>query len=139
MFIVTNRSIQPDEKGLKQFGDCPSPKGPNELRLVEATRSGRGWRVKVLADECTPDMKREVGLPVTPKAYASQYAARKVLSRVRKQKKNLLFFVHGFNNNMKAVLERAHALEQVYNLEVVAFSWPANGGGARGKSRRYGM
>lgn len=30
------------------------------------------------------------------------------------------------------MVERAHRLEQVYDVEVVAFSWPANGGGLEG-------
>lgn len=137
MFIITNRELYPDETGIEQFGDTPNSKGPNELRIVEAHRDGRGWRIEVLDDICTPAMLREVGLQHLPSEtdqpiYASQYVSRKILSRVRKEKKNLLFFVHGFNNNMRDVLDRAHLLEKTYNVEVVAFSWPANGGGARG-------
>jgi esterase/lipase superfamily enzyme len=44
----------------------------------------------------------------------------------------LLLFVHGFNNDMEAVLNRAHQLESLYGVEVLAFSWPANGGGIAG-------
>lgn len=137
MFVITNRQLDPEKTGLEQFGDTPNSKGPNELRIVEATRDGRGWRIDVLEDECTPPMLRAVGLQKQAQEqsepiYASQYVSRKILSRVRKEKKNLIFFVHGFNNNMKDVLDRAHLLEKEYNVEVVAFSWPANGGGARG-------
>ena len=132
MFVVTNRTLNTGETGLKKFGDRPNPHGPNELRLVEATHSGRGWRVEILPDKCTQTMKRSAGLDTSRPAFASAYAAKKILSRVRKQKRNVLFFVHGYNNNMKSVLDRAHSLEQTYDVEVIAFSWPANGGGVRG-------
>lgn len=39
---------------------------------------------------------------------------------------------HGFNNDLQSVLERAHALEDDYGVQVIAFSWPANGGGVKG-------
>ena len=67
--------------------------------------------------------------------------ARKLLERcagtgsTAKQKlktgKHLLLFVHGFNNDLDDVLERAAGLEARYGVEVLCFSWPANGGGAR--------
>lgn len=132
MFIVTNRTLNSGASGLKQFGDRPNSCGPNELRLVEAKRAGRGWQVDILPDKCTQAMKKSAGLPLSEPAFASAYAAKKILQRVRQKKRNVLFFVHGYNNNMKAVLDRAHALEKNYNMEVIAFSWPANGGGARG-------
>ncbi|MEO1277347.1 MAG: alpha/beta hydrolase [Planctomycetota bacterium] len=132
MFVVTNRTLNAGGTGLKKFGDRPNPQGPNELRLVEASRSSRGWDVKILPDECTQTMKRSAGLELDQPAFASAYVAKKLLARVRKQKRNVLFFVHGYNNNMKAVLDRAHELEKTYDVEVIAFSWPANGGGARG-------
>jgi esterase/lipase superfamily enzyme len=40
----------------------------------------------------------------------------------------VLFFVHGFNNDMASVITRAQALERRYPVEVIAFTWPANGG-----------
>jgi esterase/lipase superfamily enzyme len=40
--------------------------------------------------------------------------------------------VHGFNNDVKAVLDRAEQLEKNYGVEVIAFTWPANGGGTHG-------
>jgi esterase/lipase superfamily enzyme len=38
--------------------------------------------------------------------------------------------VHGYNNDVEDVLLAAHELETLYNLIVVPFTWPANGGGA---------
>ena len=45
---------------------------------------------------------------------------------------NFLFFVHGYNNDFGAMLERADGFARKYDVEVVAFSWPANGGGVHG-------
>lgn len=139
MFIVTNREVDDSRQGLDKFGKNPNPLGPNELRLVEATKSQGKWRVRVLPDRCDEAMMRsakleperdESGLLVAP--FASRYVARKVLSSVRRRKRNLLFFVHGFNNDVEDVLDRCDGFARNFGLEVIAFSWPANGGGARG-------
>lgn len=132
MFIVTNRKLHSSKKGFDQLGRTPNPKGPNELRIVEVRRRGTGWQVDVLPDTLTREMKAAIGLPLSKPAFASRYMARTVLQRVQSEKRNLLFFVHGFNNDVEAVVERAAALEESYGVEVIAFSWPANGGGARG-------
>jgi len=110
--------------------------------------------VEVIDDEPDEKLLKSVGLETKPDGddkpvhiYASQYAARKILARVnpgegrkktvkgRKKTikgRNLLFFVHGYNNNMEDVLNRAERFEKNFGVEVVAFSWPANGGGLRG-------
>ncbi len=45
---------------------------------------------------------------------------------------HLLLYVHGFNNDLEAVLNRAEKLQHNFNVEVIIFSWPANGGGVKG-------
>ena len=147
MFIITNREVNESKSDLDAFGEKPNPKGPNELRLVEATKVGRKWQTRVLPDEITTQMAREVDLVPEKDAsgtqlpiYASRYVARKVLARVNPRAagqrggggRNLVFFIHGFNNDMKAVLERALEFEKNYGVEVIPFSWPANGGGVHG-------
>jgi len=147
MFVVTNREIVEGGKGLGQFGDRPNVEGPNELRIVEAKRAGGKWSIWVVDDELDDEKLQEIkverefdehgdAIPV----YASRYAAEKVLARVnprqagvrRGKGRNLLFFVHGFNNNLEDILNRAERFEKNFGVEVVAFSWPANGGGVRG-------
>ena len=132
MFIITNREVDEEAKGFDKLGDRPNPKGPNELRLVQATRTGNSWNVQVLPDTLTRAMKDEVGIRDAGPVFASRYVARKVLDSLQKHKRNFLFFIHGYNNDIKDVLQRAYGFEQAYNVEVMAFSWPANGGGARG-------
>lgn len=146
MFIVTNREV--DDAGSdidSAFKSTPNRKGPNELRLAEATRAGRRWKVRVLPDEITPEMAQEVGLasPIDPTTggpvYVDRYVARRLLARVnptlvgsRAKGRNLVFFVHGFNNDVEAVLDRAEEFEKNFGVEVLAFTWPADGGGLKG-------
>lgn len=132
MFIVTNRRVDETKQGLEQLGDHPSEEGPNELRIVEATRRGRGWQIQILPDTVTLEMKREVGLPQGHNFFASAYAAKKVFDRATEGKRNVVFFVHGYNNNVGAVLDRADAFQKAFGVEVLTLSWPANGGGVRG-------
>jgi hypothetical protein len=145
MFVVTNREVfEGKTRPADAFGSRPNPLGPNELRLAQVQRRGRDWHVQVLPDEITDAMATEVGLPPPsqrapgePPTFASRYVARKVQSALQPEKgrpkgRNLLFFVHGFNNDMPAVLDRAEQLAASYDVEVIPFSWPANGGGFKG-------
>ena len=140
MFIVTNRELIPEAEGTAKFGPRPNAEGANNLRVAEVTKAGRGWAITLLPDvigdglrdELTSKFKGGAGLEPDQTLYASHYAAAKMLDRARRLKKNLLFFVHGFNNDIDVILQRAHDLEQTYGVLVVCFSWPARGGGARG-------
>ena len=58
MFIVTNREINDRKRGLNKFGGKPNPEGANELRIVEAIKEGRDWKVYILPDELTDDDKQ---------------------------------------------------------------------------------
>lgn len=147
MFIVTNREVdEKEKKEIDRFGKKLNPLGANELRTAEAVRTKDGWTVTILPDEITEEMKAEVGLEdVGVTVHSGKYVARRVLARVNPGRardirvrdvaesgKNLLLFVHGYNNNIEAVLNRAHSFETLYGVEVLSFSWPANGGGVRG-------
>ncbi len=144
MFIITNRKVDQDAKGFDCFGHVPNENGPNELRIVEVERKGRGWSVTVLDDEPTGTMKKEVGLiepkdpndPTVP-YYASDYVARKLQRLVPQKKRHILFYVHGFNNDMKDVVQQAALLESIYKIVVIPFSWPAKGGGAISGTLNY--
>jgi len=146
MFLITNRNVHEKKTGPDALGSKPNPMGPNELRLAEANKEGGKWRVSILPDTCTPTMLKSAGIKRQTDAqgnqqpvYASRYVAYKLLLQLRAlQKKRqgsppaLAFFVHGYNNDVEAVLDRAQTFEDLYGVEVVAFSWPADGGGFRG-------
>ncbi|MEM1223870.1 MAG: alpha/beta hydrolase [Verrucomicrobiota bacterium] len=144
MFVVTNREILEGRKDLKQVGHRPNSKGANELRLLRADKIRGEWKVEVLADKMDAKMKAEardlrakfkMGRSVLPppfSSYSGEYVALKTLDNIRRKKRDFLIFVHGFNNDLEAVLERARKLSTTYRLEVIPFSWPANGGGVKG-------
>lgn len=120
MYIVTNRNLQPDAQPEERFGPIFNRKGPNELRLAEARKVGDSWQVDILEDRTIYE-GREM--------WASEAAFLTAQNRMAQNNTNALFFVHGFNTDFRDGLESAHRLEQLYNVEVILFSWPANGGG----------
>lgn len=137
MCVITNRELREGETGLDRFGKRPNNKGPNELRLAEVRRHGTGWRVEFLDDELPQQEARRLiedfNLALDPEAthYASLKVACDIAERMRK-KSHVLFFVHGYNNDMQDVVTSAQELADRYGIEVVPFSWPANGGGVAG-------
>ena len=140
MFIITNRNILKDKGNCSNVvGDICNQKGPAELRLLEADKQGDEWKVRVLPDTATDEMLAELDI-AKPKegedpVYASQYVFNKIIASATADPENLrhiVFFVHGFNNNLEDVVNRCDGLARTYGVEVVAFSWPSNGGGVRG-------
>jgi esterase/lipase superfamily enzyme len=136
MFVITNRKVNENETGLDAFGKRPNPEGPKELRMVEVTGTGKGpYTVKVLKDQLTPaevaQLIETYKLDIDPAKpwFASLQVACKVFARTQKKKKQLLLYVHGYNNDMQDVMKTANQLEKSYDVTVVPFSWPANGGG----------
>lgn len=138
MYVVTNREVLVNESGPEQFGKRPNLNGPNELRLANFRKQGRGWRVEFLDDELPKDevaaLIEEFRLPIDPDArhFASLKVACDVVRQARAKRRHVLFFVHGYNNDMQDVLGTVSALEARYEVEVIAFSWPARGGGVPG-------
>lgn len=150
MFVVTNRELHAGRTGLAQFGKRPTPAGPNDLRMVEVRRVSKRWRVQIIPDVLDADWRRRAGLSDASleamgfdpagNVYGSMYVARKVLDRVnpprtgssRRKGRNLLVYVHGYNNDLDDVVTRAAGFERNFGVEVIAFSWPANGGGLAG-------
>lgn len=138
MYVVTNREIVDGAQGLAQFGRRPNSQGPNELRLADVRRHGKGWSVDFLDDvlprRTVETLIDEFRLPIDPAQpqYASLAVACDLARRARRLKRHILLFVHGYNNDMGDVLDTAQALEKRYAVEVLVFSWPANGGGIHG-------
>ncbi len=138
MYVVTNRDIRQDKSGLGQFGSRPNRLGPNELRFANVERKGNKWNVDWLDDVLSrtnvQNLKSEFDLDIdiNEDHYASLAVACELARKSRTNKTNILIFVHGYNNDIKAVLKRAEELKKLYKVEVVSFSWPANGGGIKG-------
>ncbi len=138
MYVITNREILRNKTGLKQFGASVNSKGPNELRVAKVDRYGRGYKVTLLEDKLPQARAKELiemhklDLDQEAQHWISLEVAIDVTQRARKNNSHVLFFVHGFNNDINDVVKRAFYLQDQYGIEVIPFTWPANGGGAAG-------
>jgi len=134
MYLITNRKLS-RAKSLKCFGSSPNVKGPNELRLVKVEKSEKGWRVDPVDDQLSKEqvkdlkLKYKLDIDTDIEWYGSLEVACELFKRANKEKKSILFFVHGYNNDIEDVLKTAHEIELLYKVIVVPFTWPANGGG----------
>ncbi len=142
MYVVTNRVIGKG-KTTRIFGDKPSPEGPNELRIVEVNKVDKKWIVSAVKDELTKAeatklaKDHNLSIDTDAKWHGSLEVACKVFTQAKDENKAILFFVHGYNNDIGDVLKAAAELEALYNLIVIPFTWPANGGGAISGTASY--
>ena len=138
MYVITNREVIEEETGLKRFGKRVNREGPHELRAFEVTKQARGWKVRILDDVLDPAVagnlidKHKLSLEKTCTHYASLEVACSVVEEARRKKCHVLLFVHGYNNDMADVLARAQDIADRYDVIVIPFSWPSNGGGISG-------
>ncbi|MEM7203289.1 MAG: alpha/beta hydrolase [Planctomycetota bacterium] len=155
MFLITNRHVEKSTGDPSILGKAPNREangGPNELRAVEARRVGGKWKLVVLPDRTNPKQRKEVAAArarigtIVSSDHVVDYVAFRLLDVVSPQLihpsstrkgKNLLVFCHGFNNDVEDVLDRCHTLSRLYGIEVLAFTWPANGGGALSGTMSY--
>lgn len=139
MYLVTNRNIKSDTGTIDDvFDKVPNRLGPNELRLAEITKRSGKWHAEILEDNLTDsehDKLRNIynlSSDASVTYYRDLEVAHRVAAQARSEKRNILIFVHGYNNDVKDVVQRANNLEKQYGVIVIPFSWPANGGGLKG-------
>jgi len=137
MYLITNRALNTKDKkkGLDVFAKTPNPEGPNELRLMQITRKNNTWVSKEIKDKLThaavKALKKKHGLDIdiSKPWYGSLQVACELFTQAREQKKSILFFIHGYNNDVEDVMKAAYEIDRLYGVIVVPFTWPANGGG----------
>jgi hypothetical protein len=147
MYLITNRALYTSDKklkGLKVFGKHPNPAGPNELRLLRVTRKADdSWQVREINDKLAPakvkQLKAEFNLDidVTKPWPGSLQVACELFKQACDESKAILFFVHGYNNDVDDVVQAALEIERLYKVIVVPFTWPANGGGTISGTASY--
>ncbi|MGD9298230.1 alpha/beta hydrolase [Thiohalocapsa sp.] len=139
MYVVTNREVRETKSGepadLDIFGKKPNRDGPNELRIVRVERDGNDWAAETLKDELLVREARALrdqwNLDINPSVvrHASLKVACELYEQTQTSGRNLAVYVHGYNNDIRDVVETAEAIEQQHGVICVVFSWPANGGG----------
>ena len=135
MYLITNRALNEKKSGLDVFAKTPNPMGSNELRLVQVKKNNNTWVTKEIKDKLTPatlkalKAKHKLDIDISKPWYGSLEVACELFSQAREEKKSILFFVHGYNNDVEDVMKAAFEIERLYGVIVVPFTWPANGGG----------
>lgn len=124
MLLATNRNVVSsnfnnnvgDENG---FGEEVNKKGPTELRFANVKRLARKWRVELVPEPKNLDQDN------LPSRMQFLHLAKKCVAN----KRNCVLYIHGYNKPFVETLEQAYLIEQLYNVEVLLFSWPSNTGG----------
>ncbi len=143
MYVITNREMDYHEEGLDIFGKDPNRRGAQEISLVNLEFRQNKWVVEPVQDKLAPAtvkaLKKKYKLDIDEKEgwYASLKVACELFDQARKSDRNILFFVHGYNNDVEDVIAAAQAIEALYNVIVVPFTWPANGGGVISGTAAY--
>ena len=151
MYIVTNREMDFARKGLAVFGKEPSGKGPLEVTLADvkfirgAGRKKDKWSVTSVPNKLSrpaiAKLAQKYKLDIDEKEdwHGSLKIACELFATAtdKKTPKSILFFIHGYNNDIEDVIKAAMAIEDLYGVMVVPISWPANGGGVVSGTAAY--
>ncbi|MFT6916942.1 MAG: esterase/lipase superfamily enzyme [Motiliproteus sp.] len=142
MYLITNRVLNKG-RSIEALGSTPNPRGPNELLMVDVTEVDGEWRVNKIKDKLSPatvaelKIKYNLDIDTDETWHGSLKIACELFERARVERKSMLFFVHGYNNDVGDVLTTAHEIEEKHGVIVVPFTWPANGGGAISGTAAY--
>lgn len=142
MYFITNRHFDSSRTAYEKFTKHPNKNGPNELQAVDISGVTRPT-IKLLNDQLSKAevkrLKKKFNLDINENEpqYASLKVACAVFEQARKSGKSVLLYVHGYNNDIKDVYATAREIERLYDVIVVTFTWPANGGGALSGTLSY--
>jgi len=130
MLFVTNRKVEVRGQEVT-FTDRPNPAGIHDLRLVLVEGQQGKWEKHLLPDRPGKSLNATLahcGLELYPDKpeFTSEAVAYGLLKRAQEQKKQILFFVHGYNTSIETMIQSAATLEKLYEVMVVCFSWPSN-------------
>jgi esterase/lipase superfamily enzyme len=120
MYIISNRNVQPQARPEKRFGETYNAEGPTNLRVARAKYERRRWSVELIDEPARITSRSR--LP-------SEQVYKEIMRCMRREQRQSLLYVHGFNTSFRDLLERARKLEETYDVELVCFTWPSNPGG----------
>ncbi len=132
VFFATNRDLVGTE-GKPKFGEGFHTLGPHYIRygrgmVVPPAESGGEYKVKSvkLAKEKIPKRRR------TTRILGSDEIFESIRSQMSAGDMDTVILIHGFASTFNTALKRAAEIKQKYRygdreLNVLVFSWPANG------------
>jgi esterase/lipase superfamily enzyme len=130
LYIITNRRIKSNVGSYEIFDYILNPRGIRELRLIKYLGDDK---FRLLEDKLSQNKVQSIknefqlDIDVNDTYYSSLEVASDIFKKARDENKQILVSVHGYNNDMKDVIERSRKIEDLYNVVVIIFSWPSNG------------
>jgi hypothetical protein len=122
IIVVSNRSINTGASDETLFQETPNDKGIDEIRLATADYepTANRWTVNLIPE---PDLTENVP--------PSRQLFNQVMAGIQAgtYKKTWIFYIHGFNQSFADGLRASWDITQVYDVDVMLFSWPSNPGG----------
>jgi len=134
MYLITNRQILSTKKGLEIFGEKPSENGAHDISFFNINKKNDSWKVdsipEILDKKVVKELKKEhkIDIDINATWNGSLQVACEIFALAKQSKKSILLFIHGYNNDVEDVVTAAEAIEKLYDVIVVPFTWPANGG-----------
>lgn len=131
--IANPDSNQPQAISIGNLRNTPNLNGSHHLRMLVAKQSSGsdGFTVTLLPDQVDQALWTAAQIPgapaLPPNCPASLLLAELTAKRARTEKRNVLFYVHGFNTTAAEALATAAKLEREHNVIVVLFTWPSDG------------
>ncbi|MEM0967566.1 MAG: alpha/beta hydrolase [Verrucomicrobiota bacterium] len=125
IFFATNRNLLMEGDAFSGFGDefnysDPTCEARSQIRV--------GWinseNEPVILDESDSSYSLERNPP--SRRLFNHYRASQ---RQEGGTRNVLFYIHGYNSDFQKTVEAAQQLEELYNVDVLLFSWPSRGDG----------
>ena len=115
IIVVSNRNVNKQASDHRLFGDELNPKGAEQLNIALAEKVDEEWELELVSNPTNPAYKKPSSFEVFKSAVKSN------------DEKDWVFFVHGFNQDLKKNLNKCLEIQK-YGVNVVAFSWPSNPG-----------
>ena len=121
IYIASNREL--NENSPLGFGYKPNGKGIEELRIATAKKVRGIWQVNPHKEASSMDVDTSMERKPSFKLF------RKLQKSMMDNDRNCVFLIHGYNVNFVSALETAKRVKDLYNVEVILFSWPSLGAG----------
>lgn len=121
IYIVSNREL--DERSPLGFGYKPNGKGIEELRIATAKKMDDTWQLDPHQETSAIDADTSMEQKPSFKLFCE------LQKSMMDNDRNCVFLIHGYNVNFVSALETAQRVKDLYDVEVILFSWPSLGAG----------
>jgi len=136
--FATNRNVRRESTDHATFGETFHADGPQFFRVGSAEvvlKDGADPTADDAFEVRAVNLYRERPTPRSRLRPRSADLFEQLRRQLKDERQDVLIYVHGFANTFDSAMQRAAALQHLYNLRagggpdplVFAFAWPANG------------